>query len=191
MATAHKQETIRSMEKEIDLLISVCETLEATGISYMLTGSFASNFYSVPRMTRDMDIVIQISDIDIDKLFLAFNKNFYIDKEGIREALNHQGIFNIIHNETIFKVDFIIRKNSIYRKIEFQRRAKVKLKNKELWIVSPEDLIISKLDWAKDSYSDIQLRDVKNLLTRENLDRDYIQKWVRNLDLLEVYKKVQ
>lgn len=99
-------------------------------------------------------------------------------------------MFNIIHNDLVFKVDLIIRKNSDYRKLEFVRRNQIKLEGLPIWIVSPEDLIISKLDWAKDHLSEMQIRDVRNLLqSQENLDIDYIKKWVETLNLSNVYEK--
>ncbi len=100
-------------------------------------------------------------------------------------------MFNIIHQNTVFKIDFIILKNSSYRHIEFDRKRQVKLDDILIWIVSPEDLIISKLFWAKDSLSEMQLKDVKNLLkTLRNLDTAYLSKWVEALQLDAVYEKV-
>ena len=180
------------MSEELDILKLVCQRLEASSIPYMLTGSFAANFYAVPRMTRDIDIVIAIQEEDIIPLFEIFKGDFYIDRESISEAIKNQSMFNIIHNNTVFKIDFIVRKNETYRKIEFQRRHQVMLDNILLWIVSPEDLIISKLFWAKDSFSEMQLKDVNNLLmTIKNLDKNYIDKWIQHLNLHEVFQKVQ
>lgn len=180
------------MLQELDILKLVCHRLEQIDIPYMLTGSFAANFYAVPRMTRDIDIVIEIHKLDINKLLQIFQKDFYIAKDSISEAIEHQGMFNIIHNDSVFKVDFIIRKNAHYRKTEFQRRRQIKLGDAPIWIVAPEDLIISKLFWAKDSLSEMQLKDVKNLLlTLQNLDKEYLYQWVEKLDLNHIYQKVK
>lgn len=180
------------MPEELDLLKFVCQNLERINIPYMLTGSFAANFYANPRMTRDIDIIIEIHTSDINKLLQAFQKDFYIDKEPVYEAIEYQSMFNIIHIPSSFKVDFIIRKDSAYRSIEFQRKRRVLLDQSPIWIVSPEDLIISKLDWAKDSLSEMQLKDVKNLLlSLKNLDKEYISEWVQKLGLNHVYNKVQ
>lgn len=73
-------------------------------------------------------------------------------------------MFNIIHNEKLVKVDFIIRKKSEYRKLEFGRRRKVTVAGAQFSLVSPEDLVISKLFWAKDSHSEVQFTDVRNIL---------------------------
>ncbi len=180
------------MSTELEVLKSICQALQQANIPYMLTGSFAANFYAVPRMTRDIDIVIEIFKNETDKLFEIFKNDFYIDQDSIDEAIKHESMFNIIHNESVFKIDFIIRKDSAYRNLEFQRRRSVKLNDVEIWIVSPEDLIISKLFWAKESFSETQINDVKNLLkSLKNLDFEYLQKWINSLKLNSIYEKVR
>lgn len=100
-------------------------------------------------------------------------------------------MFNIIHNDSVFKIDFIIRKNDMYRNLEFERKQFVQLDNKLICIVAPEDLIISKLFWAKDSFSEMQLNDVRNLIASiKNLDNDYIRKWIQELGLSIIYEKL-
>jgi hypothetical protein len=179
------------MSGEFEVLKLVCHRLEQEAIPYMLTGSFAANFYAVPRMTRDIDIVIEIQKADADRLFQIFQKDFYVSRSSIDEAIEHKGMFNIIHNDFVFKVDFIIRKDSTYRNTEFQRKRQVFLDMAFIWIVAPEDLIISKLSWAKDSSSEMQLKDVKNLLlTLRDLDKEYLHSWVQTLKLDHVYQKV-
>ncbi len=151
------------MQEEFDILKQVAEILEEVPVSYMLTGSFAANFYAVPRMTRDIDIVVEILNSDRDKVFNAFDREFYVDKNAMSQALEHEGMFNIIHQQSVVKVDLIVRKDSEYRHIEFQRKRRVQFGGIPIWIASPEDLIISKLHWAKDSFSEIQLKDIKNI----------------------------
>lgn len=180
------------MPIELDILKQVCRQLDAHDIPYMLTGSFAANFYAVPRMTRDIDIVIAIQTKEADKIFRIFKNDFYVDRNSIDDAIEYRNMFNIIHNEYAFKIDFIIRKDSEYRLVEFTRRKRIQLEDVLIWIVSPEDLIISKLYWAKDSLSEMQIKDVKNLLsTILKLDHDYILKWVDQLNLTVIYDKAR
>src|ERR1700722_10573374 len=179
------------MSIELNILKQVCSQLDTHGISYMLTGSFAANFYAIPRMTRDIDIVIEIQTRDTDKIIQLFEKDFYVDRISIDEAIEHQSMFNIIHHEQAFKIDFIIRKNEEYRLVEFKRKKRIQLDEVSIWIVSPEDLIISKLYWAKDSHSEMQIKDVKNILSTVNpIDLDYIREWVDKLDLAILYNEV-
>lgn len=179
------------MIDELEVLKIVVEKLGSAGIQYMITGSVAANFYTTPRMTRDIDIVINIREKDAEKVLLLFLGDFYIDKDILREAIQQRGIFNIIHNEGIVKVDFIIRKDTEYRKTEFDRRCSIVFAGLTLYVTSPEDLILSKICWMKETMSEIQMRDVINLLRAEGLDMDYIEEWIGRLGLEEIFKKAK
>ncbi len=180
------------MIDELEVLRIVINRLESAGLRYMVTGSIAANFYTIPRMTRDIDIVIELQEEDIQKFHSLFSSNFYVEQESIKNALNERGSFNIIHTEGIVKVDFIVRKETEYRRLEFERRRTIEFEGLSLYVTSPEDLVLSKLDWAKESLSETQLRDVENLLkTVSDLDMDYIKRWVKRLELEEVYRKVR
>ena len=100
----------------------------------------------------------------------------------MRESVARESAFNLIHHESVIKVDFIVRKQDEYRRVEFERRQKVSILDFTTYIVSKEDLIISKLWWAKDSRSEIQLGDVKNLLAT-GYDREYLERWTQELGL--------
>lgn len=180
------------MIDELEVLKIVVNRLESAGICYMITGSIATNFYATPRMTRDIDIVIDVEENEADKLFTLFSEDFYVDIVLIKNALQNRQMFNIIHNKAIVKVDFIIRKDDEYRRIEFGRRQGIDFEGSRIDITSAEDLILSKLSWAKDSLSEMQIRDAKNLMkTVPHLDMDYIKEWVPKLGLQEIYKKVR
>lgn len=180
------------MSEELDILKLVAKRLDQKGISYMLTGSIATNFYSVPRMTRDIDIIVELDRQKVAEIFEAFKDEFYLDKEAIARAVKQEGMFNVIHNEKLVKVDFIIRKESEYRKLEFGRRRTVSIAGVQFSLVSPEDLVISKLFWAKDNHSEFQLNDVRNILEDVvEIDRDYLEKWIDRLGLKELYKEVK
>ena len=179
------------MTDEQEVLKIVLKRLESVEIRYMVTGSIAANFYTIPRMTRDIDIVIEVIVQDAERVFSLFSDDFYVDRETIKDAIRRKGIFNIIHHDGIVKVDFIICKDSEYRKVEFERRRRIPFEGLSIAVVSPEDLILSKLDWSRDSLSEMQIRDVKNLIsTTPDLDREYIEEWVDKLRLEEIYRKV-
>jgi len=99
---------------------------------------------------------------------------------------------NLIHRELLVKVDFIVRKDSPYRLEEFRRRRSVPIEDVKVSIVAPEDLVLSTLVWMKDSGSEVQRRDVKNLLdTVPHLDRDYIDTWARDLGVLALWQEIR
>jgi len=180
------------VSQELDILKTVTQRLERAAIPYMITGSIAANFYAIPRMTRDIDIVIEIEGKDASLLLTLFQDDFYIDSQAVRQALAERGMFNIIHNKHIVKVDFIIKKEDPYRVLEFKRRRPIQVEDARMSIVSLEDLILSKLFWAKDSHSEMQLSDVKKLLDVEHkIDMPYLEKWVQSLGLDAVYQKVR
>ena len=116
--------------------------------------------------------------IDFDHTFVMNQ----VENGFVRESVAHESVFNLIHHESVIKVDFIVRKQNEYRRVEFERRQKVSILDFTTYIVSKEDLIISKLWWAKDSHSEIQLGDVKNLLAI-GYDREYVERWTHELGL--------
>ncbi len=180
------------MIDELEVLKIVTKRLESANISYMISGSIAANFYTTPRMTRDIDIVIEVEQNDAEKFFSLFSDDFYVDMNSIRDAISEKRMFNIIHNEGIVKVDFIIRKDTEYRKLEFARKRSIAFEGSQINITAPEDLVISKLYWAKDSLSEMQIMDVRNILkTVPDIDIDYIERWIKKLGLEDIYKEVK
>jgi len=178
------------MSEELEVLKIVTGRLNEAEIPYMISGSTASNYYTIPRMTRDIDIVIELKQGDIDKFFGLFEKDFYLNRETVTDEVSRQGMFNLIHNRYVVKIDFIINKTSPYQQAAFSRRKHVLIEQNPMWFVSAEDLVISKLLWAKDSHSEMQLKDIANLMeTVDNLDSEYIDNWTRELDLEQIYKE--
>lgn len=177
------------MESEIDIVRDVSARLNRAGIDYMLTGSMAMNYYAQPRMTRDIDIVLALTQADATRVVQLFTPDYYVSPEAVKSSIAHESIFNLIHQQSVIKVDCIIRKNTLYRTTEFQRRIRVRVENFQTWIVSKEDLILSKLFWAKDSRSEIQMRDVKNLIL-SGCDRAYIEQWTGELGVHTLWQEL-
>ena len=98
--------------QELDILKIVLERLNNAEIEYMLTGSMALSYYVQPRMTRDIDIVISITEKDVAKIYNLFKEDFYIDKESISDSIKEQSSFNIIYFDFPMKFDFIVRKDT-------------------------------------------------------------------------------
>ncbi|HLX68617.1 MAG TPA: hypothetical protein VKV04_03225 [Verrucomicrobiae bacterium] len=177
------------MQNELDIVRDVSKRLDGAGIGYMLTGSMAMNYYAEPRMTRDIDVVVALESKDAKRIVDLFKPDYYVSSEAVESSIRRHSLFNLIHNQSIIKVDCIVRKPTGYRMKEFERRKRVKLGDFETWIVTKEDLILSKLLWAKDSHSEFQLRDVKNLVAT-GFDRDYMQHWTGELDLAKLWTEV-
>ena len=180
------------MSEQTDVLKEVAKKLEEAAISYMVSGSIASSYYAQPRMTRDIDIVIELNLHNSDSLIRAFDEDYYIDDLAARDAISQTSMFNIIHLASMIKIDFIIRKRTPYRETEFERRSKVEIDGEWIWFVAPEDLILSKLIWALDSRSQIQLNDIRSVIRTVNeLDWSYIEEWGLQLGLKEILNEVR
>lgn len=168
------------IETELDVLRDVSQRLEGAGISFMLTGSVAMNYYAQPRMTRDIDLVVSLSKPQTEQFFRLFERDYYFDRQRVAQAILQRRMFNLIHNDAVIKVDCVVLKTDSYRQEEFARRRKINLGDFETWIVSREDLILSKLFWAKDSKSEMQLGDVRNLLSTD-CDMEYVRSKAKTL----------
>ena len=173
------------MKNELDIVEDISEKFERLGISYMLTGSMAMNYYAQPRMTRDIDVVIALRVEDATGLVELFEPEYYVPRQAVQAAVRTESMFNLIHQESVIKVDCIVRKSAMYRQIEFERRVKIRIRDFQTYIVTKEDLILSKLVWSKDSLSEIQLADIKNLLST-GYDHDYLELWARKLAVAEL-----
>lgn len=169
-----------------DPLRRILAALELAGIPAMLTGSFASSFHGVPRATRDMDLVIE-ADADRLRTFVrALSPDrFYVDEEAAVEALETESQFNAIDVEGRWKIDLMIRKNRPFSLAEFGRRRRERIGDLEIDVVSAEDLIIAKLEWASRGGSERQLDDAASIvgIRGSSLDREYLDRWIRELGL--------
>ncbi|MEO5570339.1 MAG: DUF6036 family nucleotidyltransferase [Bacteroidia bacterium] len=169
----------------IDLLEIVSAHFDKLNIDYMITGSIALNIYVDTRSTNDIDIIINLKYEQVDTFLELFSENYYFSKKTIKEEIQRQGMFNIISDTTGYKIDFIIKRDSEYMNCEFERRSRKRVLNKfEAWVISAEDLVISKLMWIQQLESERQKDDISNLLlTQKNMDLDYIKSWIKKLNL--------
>lgn len=180
------------MTQEIDFLKALVKILEDAGIPYMLCGSVGSSFYGQPRATNDADIVIAPTDEQIQAFIKSIGKNYYINQQTAFDALKQSSMFNIIDMKTGRKADFIIRKKRPFSTEEFERRRSVNMAGLKVWIASVEDVILSKLEWSKDSQSSQQFKDALNvaIVQWENLDKNYLYKWAQELGVADILKKL-
>jgi hypothetical protein len=168
--------------------------LNGAGIPYMLTGSFASVFYGCPRSTQDIDIVIDATSKQLQQLIEGLPKNeYYAEADEAVEALNKESMFNVIDQRAGWKIDLIIRKSRDFSRGEFNRRTRRTVQGLSLYIASAEDVILSKLEWAKLGKSQRQIEDAAGILKirADELDRTYVERWVRELGLAEQWKNAQ
>ena len=181
----------RRVDELFEFLVLSAERLDQAHIPYMLSGSVALSMYAQPRMTRDVDFVIEITERQVDAFLELFEADCYVDRESVFEAVRSRGMFNVIHQAWVVKADFVVRKDQPYRKVEFERRRTVSVAGNKLTVVTAEDLLLSKLHWAKNSRSELQLGDVRNLMSSEpNLDWPYIRQWAEKLGVIDLLREV-
>ena len=166
----------------LEILLLVTSRLERRGIPYMVTGSLALSLYAQPRFTRDIDLVVELHAKDVDALLADLSDGFLCNEQTMRTAVEERRLFNVIHKESITKVDFVVRKDEPFREIEFQRRRRESIGGRDVWVVSPEDLVLSKLLWVDATGSALHHRDVDLLVSGDYpLDVAYLREWSREL----------
>lgn len=167
------------------MLADVSKRLEALSIPFMLTGALAQHYYAIERMTADVDLVMELGIEDVPRFIAEFERDFYVPRELVMPAVRNKSQFNLIHLECIIKVDCIMKKNSEYAETAFRRRQPADAGGTRTFVVSKEDLILSKLLWAKRSESEVQLRDLRNLLST-GYDEAYVESWAERLGVKEL-----
>lgn len=173
------------MDSQRDFFRRIIDLLERTDIPYMVAGSMSSSFYGKPRSSQDVDIVINPDRNSLGKLLDLLGPEYYVSRPAATEALEHRGMFNIIDMRTGWKVDLVIRKTRPFSQEEFARRRPAEVMGVQTWILSPEDSILSKLEWTQGHESVMQLQDaIHVLLTQWNsLDMEYLRHWADELGI--------
>ena len=174
-----------------DVFEKLRAALEAAGIPYFVTGSFASSAHGVPRATNDIDIVISPTREQLSALVAQFSPaDFATNREEISDAFRYRSSFNIIDQVTFWKVDFILRQFTPFDASRFTRCEVVDIAGVRLQTASAEDILITKLWWAKLGPSERQINDAAGVIRVQgsNLDREYVEKWVAVFELDEQWQ---
>ncbi|RKY53484.1 MAG: hypothetical protein DRP89_06115 [Candidatus Neomarinimicrobiota bacterium] len=183
-----------------DILVAVqpiVQAFENLSIDYYIGGSIASSLYGTPRATIDVDMVADIKNSQILPLKVLLQKNYYIDEQMIADAVRSKSSFNLIHLETMIKIDIFIYSDDPYQKSAISRRVKDTLEESdqtvEFYFSSPEDVIINKLQWYEmgERVSERQWLDVVGIIKVQgnSLDKKYLLNWSKRLNLMELLDK--
>ncbi len=177
-----------NFDQSHDVLLPVVEALEQIGIPYVIGGSVASSSWGFPRSTNDADVVADIKPEQVAPLVALLNEDFYMDAQAIHEAIRRRGTFNIIHYETVFKVDIFIRKDTPFADAEFAHARPRTLNESSTRLVtmsSPENTVLHKLLWYQmgGGISERQWLDVLAVLKVRGpeLDQIYMREWAERL----------
>lgn len=175
------------------IFLKVVEILNNLNISYLVTGAISVSYYGEPRSTNDIDIVSGMGLENVEKFVSAFDKHFFIDERSISSAIQNRTFFQIIHKESLFKIDCWILKDDHFSREMFERRKKVKIFDKDVYLPSPEDLIITKLEWFKKSNVDKHYLDALGILKVQDkkIDIEYIEKWCIKKNIINIWEKIK
>ena len=184
------------LSEPVQVTLRVVSVFEHLGIPYLIGGSFASAVYGIVRSTMDADLVADIRPEHVQRLISLLEKEFYIDDGMIMDAIENSGSFNIIHLETMFKVDVFIPKNRPFDKNQMERRISQTLgesTDDKAYFSTAEDIILAKLEWfrAGGETSERQWRDILGVLDLQStrLDFEYLRKWALSLAISDLLEK--
>ncbi len=171
--------------KQFELLRLLVSLLNEAEIRYMVVGSFASTFYGEPRMTRDIDLVVDPSlesiALVVERLGSLEEGRFYVG--DAQTAVTNRDMFNVIDNVTGWKVDLIVRKGRAFSQSELDRRVAAQLGGVDVFVSSAEDTVLAKLEWGSKSGSDRQFSDAVAVIRAQELDREYMELWATELGI--------
>lgn len=176
------------------ILARMSALLEGAGIPFMVAGSFASGHHGVPRMTRDLDLVVDPTREQLVALLDAVPADaLYVDRRAALDALADRSMFNVIDLAGGWKVDLIVRKARAFSREELGRRQSAVIEGVQLPVATAEDTIVAKLEWARRGRSERQLDDVRGILDLQGqaLDRAYVERWVAELGLGAQWRAAQ
>ena len=180
--------------EQTDLLRQAIDVLERIEIPYMVVGSVASGAYGEPRLTRDIDIVVDLRPDQVDGFCAAFPaEQYYVSSDAARQAVRQGRQFNLIHPGSGHKVDFMVARQDPFGRTQMMRRRRAMvLPDREGYIGSPDDIIISKMQYYKEGGAEKHLRDITGILkvSGDEVDRAYVQRWVEQLGLSDVWEAV-
>ena len=180
----------------IAVTLLVINALEELGVDYFIAGSMATAVHGVARATMDVDIVADLRIEQATPLVMALSDAFYADMAMIQDAIHRQSNFNLIHLETMFKVDFFVRSQQPFDQAQFRRRQAsvlVEAPERRAYVASPEDNILAKLVWFQQGggVSDRQWQDICNVIRiqGERLDLGYLREWATRLAVAELLEQ--
>ena len=184
------------MDESIQVTLLVINVFETLGIAYLIGGSLASTAYGRIRTTQDVDIVASIEPTHVDPFVKYLDSPFYLDEGMIRNAISHRTNFNLIHLETMFKVDIFLPKDRPFDQNQLTRRVKRvidKESAREVYFASPEDTILAKLEWYRlgGEVSEVQWRDIMGILRQrsDQLDMAYLNDSAQAMQIADLIER--
>jgi len=181
---------------QTEILKLISSFLEKYKVHYMITGAWSTIFYGRPRASHDIDFIVELHKKDLARILEVFKKlpvDFSIQLETIEEAIDKQRMFNVLHLPSALKLDFWILTRDQFDRVRFKRRKKVKILGQFMQMSSAEDTIIQKLRWYEMGKIEKHIVDAAFVyqIQKKNLDKKYLDFWIRKLKLGKYFKKLE
>jgi hypothetical protein len=179
----------------LDLITIFVSRLNKAKLRYMVTGSVACTIYGEPRLTHDIDLVVELTPQDIERIPAAFSlDDFYsppIESIRVEAGRSVRGHFNLIHHETGLRADVYVMGQDPLHHWAMSNRKPVMLGGDEVWLAPPEYVILRKLEFYREGGSDKHLKDISGILrlSSDLLDLDYLQTKTRDYRLTEGWQR--
>ncbi|MEW6213313.1 MAG: hypothetical protein AB1631_33760 [Acidobacteriota bacterium] len=178
---------------KVDALLRVLLVFDKMNIPYVIGGSFASSIHGMPRSTNDADVLALMNLKQASAFAAELQDEFYADEQAIRQAVKTKRSFNVIHLESMFKIDVFVAKQSGFEAVQLERRQLEVLKpdpQRTAYVATPEDTILAKLVWYRkgNEISDKQWQDVLGVIRMQvgHLDLEYLRRWAAELGVADL-----
>lgn len=174
-------------------LKDIVTRLQGANLIYAITGSIASNFWGVPRLTHDVDVLVVLAVPQITQAVAAFAESYYVSEEAVRQAVLTSGMFNVIDSGSGLKADLWVSPADPFSQSMLARRQQVELvPGLRAFLGSSEDVLLHKLIWNKMTPSDRQLADAAGIavVRAGKLDLAYLRAWAARQSTLDVLEEV-
>jgi hypothetical protein len=177
------------MTPQDSLTLQIASALDASGVRYLLAGSFASNYYGIPRSTKDADFVVQLES-GVGSAFAArLGEDFALGPQLSFETVTGTYRQYIRHRKSSFEIELFMLSKDAHDQERFARRQEQVLFGRRIWLLSPEDVVVSKLRWARNKDKD-DVRDVMSV-QQGKLDWPYIETWCRQHGTLALMEEIR
>jgi len=155
------------------------DALEAAGAAYMLVGSYSSNFYGIPRATQDADFILQTDVASVPAIIKRLGSRFRLDRQLAFELVTATTRFAVNVEGSSFQIELFLLGDDQHDQERFARRRRVTMLERETFVPSAEDVIVTKLRWCEQAGRDKDVEDVRNVIAvqGDHLQWNYVETW--------------